>query len=789
MGDHLIRHWAAAIKNDLKKGEIIGRVSVDNIIVLSYYDREEELYERIRKRTASVEGFLREREKGYDVEIVIGVYLVTEEEKEEPKISHMLDCANVAQKSVKKLNGSQIVFYSKKMWEKQVREQEIRQHLKSAMVHGEITVWFQPQYDYRKQKFIGAEALARWNHPELGTISPAEFIPILEKSGLIYEFDQYIWEEACKHLRCWMDKYGEKLNLVLSVNVSRLDIYAADFYERLEQILDKYKIPHHLLWLEITENAYVDEPEQLIEAVKRLQNMGFIVEMDDFGSGYSSLNMLKDVNINILKMDMRFLDDRENGFRGGMILNSIMQMSQWLKLPVIAEGVETREQADFLKNMGCAMMQGYYFSRPLPTEQFEQMLPVFEKNKMHMEFHGSERYNITEFLDNSSKSSFIFNECIGGAALMEFNEHTANAAAILINDAFFEATGINTEEWEEYRLCMLDALCEKSKGIVIHAIKEAVEKGTAVSELQLEKNRRWIKCRYQCLSSGERGPIIFVQIEDVTGLHAMSEEVRRLEQEQKWKQTMYQKLAEIPGMITYDYNPKTDRWTMHICEKDGKMKMMQTEGFFDRLSEQDWIHADSVELLGRTYQEALRSPQSGIVEFKGRFFGEAYRWMRSYYTSVADENGEVYRLVGRADDIEDDVLGHLQGDMVLVEVSNAIRRIFRKGDILGRFGGDEFIIFMPGVKEEELAGKKAQNVMEEVKKIYLPEMEMTVGCSIGISVAHSDKITVKELFEQADVALYEVKQREKGDYTLYNEKMRGKPRMQMNHGRESGCSQ
>lgn len=839
VGDHLIRHWAEAIKNDLGEDEIIGRVSADNMIVLSHYEQEEELYERIRKRTASVEGFLREREKGYDIEIVIGVYLVKEEEKKEPKISHMLDCANVAQKSVKKLNGSQIAFYSKKMWEQQVREQEIRQHLRLAMAHGEIEVWFQPQFDYSNHKFVGAEALARWNHPELGAISPAEFIPILEKSGLIYEFDQYIWEETCKHLRYWMDKYGKKFNIALSVNVSRLDINAVDFYEKLEKMLDKYEIPHHLLWLEITENAYMDEPEQLIEAVTKLQDMGFIVEMDDFGSGYSSLNMLKDVNINILKMDMRFLDDRENGFRGGMILNSIMQMSQWLELPVIAEGVETKEQADFLKNMGCEMMQGYYFSRPLCAEQFEQILPGFGESRINTDFHGNGLHNIMEFLDNSSKSSFIFNECIGGAVLMEFNGHTSNANAILINDAFFDATGITTEEWENYRIRMLDAFHQESKEIVLQAIRESVEKGYAISEIQMKRNHRWIKCHYRCLSSGKRGQIIFVQVEDVTSLHEMSEEVRRLEQEQKWKQTMYQKLAEIPGMITYDYNPKTDQMTMHICKKDGKMKSIQSNKFFDCLPEQDWIHPDSVEIIGKTYKEALKTSQSGIVEFKGRFFGENYRWMRSYYTSVADENGRVYRLVGRADDIEEDVqsknnwmnkaqrdtmtnlfnhdtsiqqvassleafgggilmildiddfkrvndvLGHLQGDMVLVGVADAIRRIFRKGDILGRFGGDEFIIFMPGVKEEALAGKKARSILKEVSRINLPEMETTVKCSVGISVAHSGRVAVKSLFEQADVALYEVKQKGKGSYAIYNKKMQGEPRMQLNRQRES----
>lgn len=830
IGDRLIRFWARAIQKDLRKDEAVGRISADNMVVLLRCDNEEECLEKIRNRTAKVEGFFNNEECRYRIEIVIGLYKIKQEEKVQANINRMLDYANVAQKSVKETRGERIAFYTDALWEQQVREQEIDRHMKEALIKKEISVWFQPQLNYVTGKLVGAKVSARWNHPSFGWISPTEFYPVLEKSGQIYEFDQYIWENVCRYMRKWMDIFGKDTMISLSVNISRTDFYATDFYRKLEIIVDRYHIPRHLFCLEITENSYKYEPEQLIDAVARLQTMGFTVQMNDFGNSFSSLNILKDVKVDSLKMDMHFLDDQEHMFRGGMILNSVLHMAQWLEIPVIAEGVETKAQAEFLKNMGCELMQGNYFSKPLSVEEFEKKLWEYDRGKMEKDFHGDGLYHIAEFLDSTSKSSFVFNECIGGALLMEYSGNDLNI--LLMNDAFFEATGLDRDIFGYYKTLLLKELHKESFAAIHDALQEAVEKGFSTVEIYIHLTGRWIKNTHRCLSSGTRGHIIFVQVEDVTQVHKMSEEVRRLEQEQKWKQSMYQQLAEIPGMITYDYNPSQDELTMHISLKEGGMKTIRSVKFFDHLYEQEWLHSESAQILGNAYREALKKPGSGVVEFKGRFFGKEFRWMRSYYTGVADEKGNVYRIVGRADDIEEDVqtkiswknlaqkdtmtnlynhdasrqqisaalrkekggtlimidvdnfkqindvLGHLYGDSVLKNVAKVMRKIFRKGDILGRFGGDEFIVFLPGMQSKKLAEKKANNILYYMKKIIVPELG-EMKCSIGIAIASSENISAEELFYRADIALYSVKEKGKGNYAFFDPEMKVEPRLNM----------
>lgn len=829
-GDRILCHWTDIIRNDMKKGELCARVAADNMVALYTYEDVEQLAHRIRLKNDQMKFFLSGDNEKYEINIVAGVYLLDEKDREKGNISRMLDCANMAQKSIKSTSSERLVFYNDNLWEQQVREQEICRYLRDSMEQKRIAVWFQPQYDYYNGKIIGAEALSRWNHPTLGEIFPGEYISVLEKNGLIFDFDRYIWEECCQYMRHWIDLYGKTISVSFSVNVSRIDVGDIDFYEELERIVNKYQIPRGMLHLEITEGSYMKRPEKLIEVVTNLQKMGYVVEMDDFGSGYSSLNMLKDVPVDILKIDLRFLDDAHNSFRGGMILNSVIRMAGWLDIPVIAEGVETREQADFLKNMGCNLMQGYFFSKPLPAKDFELVLKETLVETVKYNFQGDALYNIAEFLDSRSKSSFIFNDCIGGAILFEFSEENVNP--ILINDAFFDVIGMTREQCSNSRDHLTALFNEENAQIAINTLREAGEKKAAFCELYVEESKRWISCSCRCISSGTRGQVIFVLVEDVTGHHIMEQELKHLEKEQWWRQTMYQKLAELPGMITYDYDPFTDRWTIHVSMKQGGIKEIVVEHFFEKIHEQSWLHPESAVVFGEAHKKALEKTTSGIVEFKGRFFGTEYRWMRSYYTSVADENGNVYRIVGRADDIEEDVqiteswkdkaqrdsmtnllnheaskqhieralkkygrgslllldvddfkqindvLGHLYGDTVLLNVSDAIRSLFRKGDILGRYGGDEFIMFMPGFQDEPTVKKRAQDILDKIRDIYVPELE-TVRCSIGIAMTDSDKITVSELFDRADNALYQVKQSGKANYAIFNENMDTEPRINM----------
>ena len=239
-----------------------------------------------------------------------------------------------------------------------------------ALANGEFHIYLQPKYTYDKNrgKIVGAEALVRWIDSENHIKSPAEFIPIFEKNGFILKLDQFMWEGCCRLLRKWMD--DGRTPVPISVNVSRIYLGKTDVVGYIQNLIKKYCIPIELLQIEITETA---ENQETIQYANDFKAAGFTLMMDDFGSGLSSLSMLKDTPFDVLKMDRLFLDECLENEHGKMIVSHVISMSGDLGLDIIAEGVETREQADFLYDHGCQTAQGFYFSRPVPAAEFEKM--------------------------------------------------------------------------------------------------------------------------------------------------------------------------------------------------------------------------------------------------------------------------------------------------------------------------------------------------------------------------------------------------------------------------------
>ena len=235
-------------------------------------------------------------------------------------------------------------------------------------------MFLQPQVN-AKGELYGAEALVRWQHAQRGLLSPAMFIDVLEKAGLIYKLDRYIWESAAQKLKEWKDKGAEQYHI--SVNISTKDFYFVDIYEIFTGLIEKYDIRPDRLNLEITETALMSDFDKNMEILKQLQEYGFKIEIDDFGSGYSSLNMLKDISADVLKIDMGFLRASENEAKGMDILESIIVLAGKLGMDVITEGVEMEKQLTMLSNMGCGIFQGYYFSKPIPTNEFEDKYHIF----------------------------------------------------------------------------------------------------------------------------------------------------------------------------------------------------------------------------------------------------------------------------------------------------------------------------------------------------------------------------------------------------------------------------
>ena len=267
-----------------------------------------------------------------------------------------------------------IAYYNNEFYEKSKYQEKLINDIDSAIANKDLIVYYQPKYSIQcdTPTLRSAEALIRWNHPELGMISPGDFIPLFESNGLIQKLDRYVWKEAAYQVGQWKKEYG--MSVPVSVNVSRMDIYYPKLRDDFKDLLNANGLETNELMLEITESAYADNADQLTNVIENLRSDGFMIEMDDFGSGYSSLNMLTTIPIDALKMDMKFIRNMQKDDKSMKLVELVLDIAKFLHVPVIAEGVETEEQLMLLKERGCDIIQGYYFSKPVPPEEFTKFI-------------------------------------------------------------------------------------------------------------------------------------------------------------------------------------------------------------------------------------------------------------------------------------------------------------------------------------------------------------------------------------------------------------------------------
>ena len=265
-------------------------------------------------------------------------------------------------------------FYNDELHSRELHSERLIDDIDTALSEKQFKVYYQPKYCIRDKKPIltSAEALVRWIHPEFGTISPGEFITLFEDNGLIPKLDRYVWSETAAQIRQWKEKYG--IFLPISVNVSKVDIFNPMLCKILNDIADVNGIPNDKLLLEITESAYTNNSQHIIDTISLLREHGFKIEMDDFGSGYSSLNMLTSLPLDALKLDMKFIRNICTDKKDYRLVGIMIEIARLLEVPVIAEGVETKEQLELLKKIGCDIVQGYYFSKPLPADKFDELI-------------------------------------------------------------------------------------------------------------------------------------------------------------------------------------------------------------------------------------------------------------------------------------------------------------------------------------------------------------------------------------------------------------------------------
>lgn len=587
-GDKLLKHLANHFKFFCEKHEgIVSRFASDIYMLFLpsiYVDRTIsmvlELFRALKETT--------------EITPAIGVYDI---ENPTLAISYMCDNALLAITSIKGNFQIHWARYHQSMRAKMVLEQEMITTAAQALQDGQFQFYLQPKCDMSSGKILGCEALVRWMHPEKGMISPNDFIPLFEKNGFIKELDVYIWEEVVRWLKD-LEKSNIKA-LPVSVNVSRIDMLELDVYSIITGLIHKYNIDPILLKLEVTESAYINEEEKIIKIVDKLRKYGFDVLLDDFGSGYSSLNILKDINIDALKLDMRFLDKKSQKSKD--VLLSIQNMAKWLNLITIAEGVETQDQVEFLLAIGCRLAQGYYYYRPMDVNSFNKLLKDEDKIDYTsldlLRTVSTNLFSVKELLYENMISNNLLNNVLGCIALI-YNKN---------NELYFEKGNakllellkINDYNIEDKEVKKLFSLTKQDEQKMLNTLKEAHAYNDEGADITLKciinNNVCYIKFKFFFLSRVNDKEMFYVAISDVSDDKKILDEL--MVSEQRFIEVM-----EITNMVIFelDIESRTTRYAKHTqgAYALDDVFTRAPEGFI----EQGTICDDSIEDFKALYQ-------------------------------------------------------------------------------------------------------------------------------------------------------------------------------------------
>lgn len=371
VGDQVLRAVHRIIDAELLRwDEASGRIMADNFGMLMRFLTMDKLEDRLARINDQLSLLEDAEGQSFGLRMYFGVYLV---EDKSATVSSMLEWANIALKKVSTSAQHYVHIGVYDEEERRVlgREKELEMKMQRALRNGEFVPFLQPKYELENETIGGAEALVRWVDPVEGLIFPNEFIPLFERNGFIVELDLYMFEQVCQLIERWK-RNGYKI-IPVSVNMSRGHFAVPGFFRRYQEILEKYDIPENSIEIELTESLFYNELSMLKGLINEIHDAGMLCSIDDFGSGYSSLNMLKEVKVDALKLDRAFFKEVEDEQRGKQVINSVFHLAQSLNLRTISEGVEIRSQVEYLKELDCDYIQGYVFAKPMPVAKFEEL--------------------------------------------------------------------------------------------------------------------------------------------------------------------------------------------------------------------------------------------------------------------------------------------------------------------------------------------------------------------------------------------------------------------------------
>ncbi len=398
-------------------------------------------------------------------------------------------------------------------------EADVTSKMQQALNDGEFKLWYQPQYSAAAGELVGAEVLCRWVKEDGSIISPVVFIPIAEKNGFIRTLDEAIWTRVFASVRSWLDMGIEPVPI--SINISRISLESDKLYYIIKRLKEKYNIPENLIHFEITESASMNSQNMLNERIQKLRELGFRIAMDDFGSGYSSLNSLKDMPIDILKLDMGFMRGDDSLNRGGTIINYVVRMAQGLEYITVAEGVETHEQAEFLKGIGVNVFQGFLYAKPMPESEFLEVLKSSEKHISILRPRTYGQIDVRKFLTPDSSESLMFEEFTGPAAIFEYDDKSESLTLIRANMKYLKLLELETLAFVDVRKNLKNLFGTASTETMVNAIKQSLVNNSEAlcsSEVRTyhKQNPIWLKNHIWEISHNGQKHSFYFLAEDIT---------------------------------------------------------------------------------------------------------------------------------------------------------------------------------------------------------------------------------------------------------------------------------
>ncbi len=703
IGNKILRKLGQVILEEAKNWNgIAGHFSEDVFFVLN--ERPESFGEEGFKKNIDKLNSMEEVKRfNLHLRLVFGLYQV---KNLRTSISVMCDRAQMAAEKIKGHYGVYYCYYDDSIRKKMIGEQKIAGSMEAALKNREFLVYYQPKYDLATETIAGAEALVRWKSKEMGMMPPGEFIPLFEKNGFITRMDMYVWEKVCVDLRAWMSA-GNKI-VPVSVNVSRADLLNPSLVDTLSSLVKKYEIPPKYLHLEITESAYTEDPEQIVKIIYELRKRDFMIEMDDFGSGYSSLNMLSEMPIDILKLDMTFVRNEMERTNGKGILSYIISLANWLNLKVVAEGVETKGQVTQLKKMGCSYVQGYYFSKPLDRDEFFSLL-----RKSRIADMNAPKTLGVESLTKANIEGAVFER-----------QEKSNGVMLVVDDVL------------------------SSRMILSEMFKKEFEIAQAANGVEAWD---YIDKNYEKIS--------IVLLDLIMPVMSGYEVLKKIRGDQRTKS--------LPVIVTSQGDEDSEQKAFDLNADDflqkpynanimrHRVRNVVAHSVIKKLEEEKTLTKKLLDIERQAHSDFLTGLDNRTILEKsvGEFFVKSSSYDAVFISLDIDD----FKTIN-------DTFGHMTGDDTIKKVAGILSNFFDKKSCVCRMGGDEFAIFVP----KKYAKDELDQMLGDLCAALRFDVErFNVTCSIGVAVAPDFGMDYQTLYNNSDMALLAAKRYGKNQFNVF----------------------